>query len=37
LGPDLLRTWLDPPGVDLIEVLIDYSDNDLILNNEIMT
>jgi len=34
LGP-LLKKTLDQPGVDLIEVPIDYSDNDRILNREI--
>jgi acetolactate synthase I/II/III large subunit len=31
----LLAETLDQPGVDLIEVPIDYSDNDRILNHEI--
>ena len=31
----LLRKTLETPGVDLIEVPIDYSDNDRILNREI--
>src|SRR5262249_32951595 len=31
----LLRETLDRPGVDLIEVPVDYSDNDRILNREI--
>ena len=33
--PDLLRKCLDAPGVKLIEVPVDYSDNDPILNKEI--
>lgn len=33
--PDLLRTCLDTPGVHLVEVPIDYSDNDRILNKDI--
>jgi len=32
---DLIKQALDRPGVDLIEVPIDYSDNDRILNREI--
>jgi len=31
----LLERTLEEPGFDLIEVPIDYSDNDRILNNEI--
>jgi acetolactate synthase-1/2/3 large subunit len=31
----ILQKTLETPGVDLIEVPIDYSDNDRILNNEI--
>ena len=31
----LLKQTLDQPGVDLIEVPVDYSDNDRILNREI--
>jgi len=31
----LLKQTLDEPGVDLIEVPVDYSDNDRILNREI--
>ena len=33
--PDLLRACLDTPGVHLVEVPIDYSDNDQILNKDI--
>jgi len=33
--PELLRTCLDTPGVHLVEVPIDYSDNDRILNKDI--
>jgi acetolactate synthase-1/2/3 large subunit len=33
--PRLLRQCLDSPGVQLIEVPVDYSDNDRILNHEI--
>ncbi len=33
--PDLLRACLDTPGVHLVEVPIDYCDNDRILNHEI--
>jgi acetolactate synthase-1/2/3 large subunit len=33
--PDLLRACLDTPGVHLVEVPIDYADNDRILNREI--
>jgi acetolactate synthase I/II/III large subunit len=33
--PKLLRKCLDEPGVSLIEVPVDYSDNDPILNKEI--
>ena len=33
--PGLLRKCLDAPGVNLIEVPVDYSDNDPILNKEI--
>jgi acetolactate synthase-1/2/3 large subunit len=33
--PKLLRKCLDEPGVNLIEVPVDYSDNDPILNKEI--
>jgi acetolactate synthase I/II/III large subunit len=32
---DMLRKSLDAPGVDLIDLEIDYSDNDRVLNNEI--
>ncbi len=32
---DTLAKCLDTPGVDLIELAIDYSDNDRVLNNEI--
>ena len=32
---DLLKSCLDTPGVHLVEVSIDYSDNDRILNHEI--
>ena len=31
----MLEKTLQEPGFDLIEVPIDYSDNDRILNNEI--
>ena len=31
----LLRDVLDRPGVDLVEVPIDYSDDDRILNEDI--
>ena len=33
--PALLRECLDAPGVNLLEVPVDYSDNDPILNKEI--
>jgi acetolactate synthase-1/2/3 large subunit len=33
--PGLLRQCLDTPGVHLLEVPVDYSDNDRILNREI--
>jgi acetolactate synthase-1/2/3 large subunit len=33
--PALLETCLNAPGVNLIEVPVDYSDNDPILNNQI--
>ena len=33
--PELLKGCLNAPGVHLIEVPIDYSDNDLILNRQI--
>ncbi len=33
--PAMLRKVLDTPGVNLIEVPVDYSDNDRILNREI--
>jgi acetolactate synthase-1/2/3 large subunit len=33
--PGLLRQCLDTPGVNLIEVPVDYTDNDLILNKQI--
>jgi acetolactate synthase-1/2/3 large subunit len=33
--PDLLAQALASPGVQLIEVPMDYSDNDLILNRQI--
>jgi acetolactate synthase-1/2/3 large subunit len=33
--PRLLRQCLDSPGVQVIEVPVDYSDNDRILNHEI--
>jgi acetolactate synthase-1/2/3 large subunit len=33
--PALLAKCLDQPGVNLIEVPVDYSDNDPILNKEI--
>ncbi|HEX4182565.1 MAG TPA: acetolactate synthase large subunit [Caulobacteraceae bacterium] len=33
--PELLKKALDAPGVQLIDVPIDYSDNDLILNRQI--
>jgi acetolactate synthase-1/2/3 large subunit len=33
--PDLLAKCLGTPGVNLIEVPVDYSDNDLILNKQI--
>jgi acetolactate synthase-1/2/3 large subunit len=33
--PALLRQCLDSPGVHLVEVPIDYSDNDRILNKDI--
>ncbi len=33
--PELLRTCLDTPGVNLIECPVDYSDNDAILNKQI--
>ena len=33
--PELLKGCLDAPGVHLIEIPIDYSDNDLILNRQI--
>ena len=33
--PDLLRTCLDTPGVHLVEVPVDYADNDRILNTDI--
>lgn len=32
---DMLKQALDSPGVDLIDLAIDYSDNDRVLNNEI--
>ena len=32
---ELLKTTLDMPGVQLIEVPMDYSENDRILNKEI--
>ncbi len=32
---DMLRKSLDTPGVDLIDLAIDYSDNDRVLNKEI--
>jgi acetolactate synthase-1/2/3 large subunit len=32
---DMLNRSLDMPGVDLIELAIDYSDNDRVLNREI--
>jgi acetolactate synthase-1/2/3 large subunit len=35
--PDLLARCLSEPGVNLIEVPVDYSDNDPILNKEIKT
>ena len=31
----MLRQALDTPGVDVIEVAIDYSDDDRILNHDI--
>ncbi len=33
--PQLLRSCLDTPGVNLIDCPVDYSDNDLILNRQI--
>ena len=30
--PEILKTCLDTPGVNLIDCAVDYSDNDLILN-----
>ena len=33
--PELLQSALNAPGVQLIEVPMDYSDNDLILNHQI--
>ncbi|MFN4114809.1 MAG: thiamine pyrophosphate-dependent enzyme, partial [Sphingomonadaceae bacterium] len=33
--PDLLRACLDTPGVHLVEVPVDYADNDRILNTDI--
>ncbi len=33
--PELLKKALDTPGVQLIDVPVDYSDNDLILNRQI--
>ena len=32
---DILRTALDTPGVDLIDLAIDYSDDDALLNTDI--
>jgi acetolactate synthase-1/2/3 large subunit len=32
---DMLKKSLEMPGVDLIDLAIDYSDNDRVLNNEI--
>ena len=31
----LLKSCLEQPGVDLVELPVDYSDNDRILNREI--
>ena len=33
--PGLLRSCLENPGVDLIDIPVDYSENDRILNREI--